>query len=105
MKADYLSLKECYEASGLNQRAFAQQVGLSRTMFNYYLKIARASSELTEPVSHSSFQEVLVKSRSKYHMTITTQNRVKITRSPFDWFNLWSPLISFLSRGRYAKRF
>ena len=78
MKVDYLSLKERYEASGLNQSAFARQEGLSPTMLSYYLRKARVSTELTEPVSSSSFQEVLVKSSGKSHITITTQSGVKI---------------------------
>jgi predicted transcriptional regulator len=78
MKVDYLSLNARYEASGLNQSAFAKQEGLSPTMLSYYLRKARASTELTEPFSSSSFQEVLVKSSGKSQITITTQSGVKI---------------------------
>ena len=78
MKVDYLSLNERYEASGLNQRAFAKQEGLSPTMLSYYLKKARVSTALTEPISSSSFQEVLVKSRGTSQITITTQSGIKI---------------------------
>jgi predicted transcriptional regulator len=78
MKVDYLSLNARYEASGLNQSAFAKQEGLSPTMLSYYLRKARASTELTDPFSSSSFQEVLVKSSGKSQITITTQSGVKI---------------------------
>lgn len=38
MKVDYLDLRVRYEASGLTQKAFAKQEGLSANMLSYYLK-------------------------------------------------------------------
>lgn len=78
MKVDHLDLKVRYEASGLTQRAFAKQEGLSANMLSYYLKKARAEHGSSQQLTGRRFQEVIVKPSGPSLITITTQSGVKI---------------------------
>lgn len=67
MKVDYLDLRVRYEASGLTQKAFAKQEGLSANMLSYYLKKARAkdgSSISTSGISALSLTTISLKTKS-----------------------------------------
>ena len=78
MKVDHLDLRARYEASGLTQRAFAKQEGLSANMLSYYLKKARAEHGSSQQRAGRRFQEVIVKPSGSSLITITTQSGVKI---------------------------
>jgi len=54
---DYQKFKQDYESSGLTQRAYGQQISMSSSMVNYYLRRAR---ELSTTEIENRFQELSV---------------------------------------------
>ncbi|MFT6442748.1 MAG: hypothetical protein ACJASM_002300 [Salibacteraceae bacterium] len=78
MKVDYLSLNERFFGLGFKSKCACQARGTIPHYAVLLFKKARASTALTEPVSSSSFQEVLVQSGGKSYINITIQSGVKI---------------------------
>ena len=49
MKVDYDSFRKEYEQTGLSQRKFGEQKGMSTSMVSYYLKRSKDSKSVSKP--------------------------------------------------------
>lgn len=75
-KVDAQAFLERYESSGMSQKKFAEQEGMSAPMVSYYLRKARRSGIVAQ--TGPCFSQLIVSQRSSGQILITTPSGLKI---------------------------